>query len=149
MSELREEHQTDQVPAAVQFHPADDQGMASHFRAELKRAIGGAFHGAGFFAIYLLLRGLRLRVWSEGSWLFVVYGALVGAVTALIAGPIVGMARRCAIGASVMTALTLGLAVSTMESDRLNQLCGGWVVLYLALIGGLLGTLQAGKAKPR
>jgi hypothetical protein len=93
------------------MQPASDgQGSAiSSLYVSIKTGgrsgVMGAAAGALFTAVLLLLEG-----WSESFWLAclaVAYGALVGAIFALIAGPVGGNVRRAVIGASVMVSLTL------------------------------------------
>src|SRR5262249_9191956 len=93
-------------------------------RGMVHGALSGAATGGAFlFCMEVFLAGL-----SSAAFALAGYGAIVGGVTGLLGGPGLGVVRWAALGACVMTGVTLSLAVLLLEPDKFKELIGPTMV---------------------
>ena len=112
----------------------------------------GALSAALTGAAFLFCMGVFLTGLSSAAFTLACYGAIVGGYTGLLGGPGLGVVRWAALGACVMTGVTLSLAVLLLDSDRFRGLIGPSTIYYLLLSGVCIGVLarlgwQSGRSR--
>jgi hypothetical protein len=114
-------------------------------RPARSRAITAIVHGtldsAATGAVYLFCMGVLLTGVSGAAFAFAGYGAIVGGITGVLGGPTLGTVRWAALGACVMTGVTLSLAVLLLDPDSFGRWVGPNTIFYLLASGVSIGVL--------
>jgi len=120
--------------------PRQRQKMLAMLRSA-KGIAPGALSAALTGAAFLFCMGVFLTGLSSAAFTLACYGAIVGGYTGLLGGPGLGVVRWAALGACVMTGVTLSLAVLLLEPDKFKELIGPIMVCYLMITGVCIGVL--------